>query len=332
MGGDGEGAAGRCWVSLSGMSGDILGVMEVALLGVGDLPAVPWCPPAPGGILWDPLGSGGPAVPARSPRARWGSSMTSMGSAANGSRDRRGSHTARDPLWPGDLPGSDRGSQPPLQHPGQIHRDPERDPGPAGGSGRPGRSRADPEQILGGSRVRWEQIPHGSGSGSQGSVAQSGSERAPRGIRRPSRSPGSSAGTAAAAAWPGRAGDQGHPGSRRPVPTFSCSFSISSLCASSDSSSTRRCAVSFLRNSISLRGPAASGDCPTRPGDIGGFGAQGRTLLRGMGVPRGAQEGAGAPREAGNVLGWKGDQSSSTAGTPSLSQGAPGPVQPGLDG
>lgn len=57
-------------------------------------------------------------------------------------------------------------------------------------------------------------------------------------------------------------GAQGQPPSRRLVPTFSCSFSISSLCASSDSSSTRRCAVSFFRNSISLRGPARGGTSP----------------------------------------------------------------------
>lgn len=55
----------------------------------------------------------------------------------------------------------------------------------------------------------------------------------------------------------GHPGAQGQPASRRPVPTFSCSFSISSLCASSDSSSTLRCAVSFFRNSISLRGDGA---------------------------------------------------------------------------
>lgn len=55
----------------------------------------------------------------------------------------------------------------------------------------------------------------------------------------------------------GHPGAQGQPASRRPVPTFSCSFSISSLCASSDSSSTLRCAVSFFRNSISLQGDGA---------------------------------------------------------------------------
>ena len=79
---------------------------------------------------------------------------------------------------------------------------------------------------------------------------------------------------------------QGQPASRRPVPTFSCSFSISSLCASSDSSSTLRCAVSFFRNSISLWGDrvwvccTGMGVCAPSLGQGGGEGDAGVWALR----------------------------------------------------
>lgn len=113
----------------------------------------------------------------------------------------------------------------------------------------------------------------------------------------------------------GRArGAQGQPASRRPVPTFSCSFSISSLCASSDSSSTRRCAVSFFRNSISLRGPerGCTSPPPTHPptqhqgdpGEVGKVGGDPGTRVSGRDSAQRGGDARGSPRGRSLPRGW----------------------------
>lgn len=350
------------------MPGDILGVMEVAARGGS---AGCWGPPrcalvppgraGPAPPLWppgrDPLGSGAPAVPPHGPGPTpgilgpvGGSSMTSMGSR----RERAGPRLApitgipADPpraagiRCPGRFSRSVRGRQAPQQHPGRIHCNPERDPAPGGGSGRPSRSRADPEQILSRSRAirRREQGPVGADPprSGVGSAAQSGGSQRPAQLRGRPRGPAAEQipgvrrwRGGSGRAGPGRAGRgaQGHPASRRPVPTFSCSFSISSLCASSDSSSTRRCAVSFFRNSISLWGPAGVAARPRSQGTsrgTPGFGCQGRTPLGGALPEDGPCPGRSwCPTEPGNGLGWN------ELKAPSVSQGAPGPLRPGLD-